>query len=77
MLTPETRQRMQIEAAWNLVWFPSTTPVHASVHAKHPSTKESRTFKAFEIMVPQMGKPRLQEVLLGLALRVGAGYGTF
>jgi len=43
LLTPETRQRMQIEAAWNLVWFPSTTPVHASVHAKHPSTKESRT----------------------------------
>ena len=38
---------------------------------------DSRTFKAFEIMVPQMGKPRLQEVLLGLALRVGVGYGTF
>lgn len=27
-------------------------------------------------MVPQMGKPRLQEVLLGLTLRVGVGYGT-
>lgn len=51
--------------------------IHAIRMYQGQKLSDSRTFKAFEIMVPQMGKPRLQEVLLGLALRVGVGYGTF